>query len=192
MDDDRTTEPENDDEAHELDTTTLVDLEPDGSSLLDRLKAKRRAIAERTTEEFVLPNNDGALGATYRILEWTEVADLDEKAAGSNNPEASLLAACDFLEKACVEVWLRDVEQSTPDRHVRQEWPGHDVDVRVRFDANLVGLLQLEDDLPPNATHRDIIRAALLRDLAVDAHQRFVLAWMQTGRKRADDEYLGE
>jgi hypothetical protein len=155
---------------------------PGEGSLLDQLAAERDEIAHEQTVDLPVPNNREVLWATYRLLPYAQTRALAEQAQGGDAAQ-ELNAGCDLIAAACDGLWLR-----SPETRERAPWPEGTAEP-VRYTPALAALLQI--DLPAGAGHREVIRLALLRDLAVTVHAGTLLRWMQGATKRVNDEFSG-
>ena len=149
-------------------------------SALDRIRAKREAIASETTEIFDIPGYDGELCARYRRMEWTEVRKVAERAQGSRHPQKELHGQADIIASACVELLLR-TDPNDPEHFERL---GEVDGEPVRYDVNLCQMMEWNDI----KTARDTVRAMFGNDMALSMHHAVLMAWMSGVAKKVIEE----
>lgn len=149
-------------------------------SALERIRAKREAIASETTEIFDIPGYDGDLCARYRRMEWTEVRKVAERAAGSRHPQSELHGQADIIAAACVELLLR-TDPNDPEHFERL---GEVDGEPVRYDSNLCQMMEW----PDIKSARETVRALFGNDMAISMHHSVILAWMSGVAKKTIDE----
>lgn len=75
-----------------------------GSALLDKLRARREALAADRSVDLAVPGYGGDLIVRLRPLEWLELRKIVLRAEASKNPRAELYAQAETIAQATVEV----------------------------------------------------------------------------------------
>lgn len=139
-------------------------------SYIDKLRARRTAIANEKTKVFDLPGYDGLLKATYKRLGYEEVMKIVRRVARTDDAQVELGATIDFLIRSCVSI------------------DGHDgTHISDGFNMGLAEFFDFHTE-----RMRDVVQHVIPNDLAITAHQMTVLRWMQSGEEAVMEDFQGE
>ena len=169
------------DQIHEEPVVSAVELaEGDQSpeSLFDQLAQKHKELAETRTTDIPVPGYDGEppnLFIRYRLLAGEEITRIGDKVLREtkNKWERNLFAAADTMIAACEGIMVSlsgKVEDAQP-----LTWRGQPVRT---FGPDLAEALQYQSELPPTATHRDVLLGLFAgNDVALAQHSVQLNRW---------------
>jgi hypothetical protein len=149
-------------------------------SPFERLRRKRRQIAEVKDLDMDIPGYGGELVCKYKLLNWDHIRRIGSKHQNSRDPQRLLLAQMDLLIEACVGFYYRKGDELKP---LHPDKP-------VRYDLSLAEILDIELDEQPSA--RKVCLGVFVNDLALVDHHQDLLTWMRGAQEEVDEDIAGE
>lgn len=149
-------------------------------NLKNRLREKRREIAENDEPLDKEIPGYGFLYARYRKVEWEEIDAIFKKAMKKNNPRKELLGAAAFLVKACEQLMIMDEGVLKPINAALPELG----DEPVGFTKQVAELMNIEAE-----TAVQVVLGLFANDLAVSAQYNEVSEWMRDRNKEDDTDF---
>jgi hypothetical protein len=149
-------------------------------SAYDRLKKRRKEIAEAKTKDLPIPGYAGELIARYKLLDWNTVSRISKRIREGQGPEdvKELYAMCDTLISACEGLYHQNGKGDPQPL---------DAENPIRFDLRLAQNMGYEAK-----TARESIIGLFGNAVALMAHHNDLMEWMQDTSPKADEEFLGE
>lgn len=161
-----------------------------GGNFAERLREKRKAIADAKEFYLEIQGYDGELVACYGKMEWEELAKIGRSTEKSKNPRKELLAQCDTLLKACIGVYFQpdgDSKKRVPLAQIAKDYvdeiEGHET---ITFDVNLARFLGFADEA---GSARQIVLKTFNNELAIGPHHNEVAEWMQSSSSESDKDF---
>lgn len=152
----------------------------EGSTMLERLRARRVAIAKPRHADLDIPGYNGLLVLRVRPVAWKWLRDRTEAAQRDRSGWRELNAHCDVIIQATDEILVRENDELQPINPDGEP---------TRWDDRLVALLQLGDNVK---RARDVVRATFNNDVAVSVFYAELMEWLQESNAEADEEFQGE
>jgi hypothetical protein len=140
-------------------------------SMMERLRARRAAIAGEHTVRMPIPGFAGELLAEYKKLSYDTTRAIARRAAESKNPRADLYGQMDILINACVGIYSNTGEKVSD---------GYTLQL-----AEFFGMGEVK-------TARTILLELFQNDLAIPAHHSDVMTWMQDSDQLVNEQLAGE
>lgn len=147
------------------------------------LRKRREDIGSEKHHDLPIPGYQGELVARYKLLDFKVMRQImkrmeKNRAAGDSR---ELLAQCDILIAACVEIFTVDkkgelmpLDPNSPDNP-------------IKYDK------RLSDGLGFEASNgRQVVLGVFKNDIALTAHHGELVMWMQGMSDEADEDFLGE
>jgi len=153
-------------------------------SQFERLRQKRKAIADRKEVDLPIPGYNNELVATYKMLPWEQIRAIIrrmEKSKGVGD-RRELYAQADTLVEACTQIRYRD-----PSRPVDDQLIPLIEGETVRYDEKLAEVLDF-----PYARPRQCLLETFKNDFAISVHHGELIEWMQGAEDETDQEFVGE
>jgi hypothetical protein len=141
-------------------------------SMMDKLRARRAALAGEYTVRMPLPGFDGMLLAEYKKLSYDTTRNIVKRATDSKNPRADLYGQMDILINACIGIYAND-----------------GTFIAGGYDRDLAAFFELDGDV---VTARQVVQAVIQNDLAIPAHHADLMAWMQDSDQQVNEKLQGE
>jgi|SRR6188768_1313726 hypothetical protein len=139
-------------------------------SFMDKLRARRTAIANETTKVFDVPGYDGLLQATYKRMEYKDVMAIVRRVQSTDKSQEVLNAHADLIIRAVTSI------DAVDGSHISDG-----------YDITLAGYFGIVSERA-----REILSHVIANDLAMAAHSNQVLAWMQSSQPEIAEEFQGE
>jgi len=168
----------------------IDDEEP--KSFMDRMRRQRKAVADEEFHDLDLPGYHGELFCRYRLLDSTELNEINRKVRARirNRNEQILAITLDNLIEACDEIWARDNGREMPLRE-HEDFQGNR-DMPVKYDLAFAQFLNFASELGDSPSARGVLLAVFGgNDIAVQAHGAQLARWMMKMGTEVD-ELLGE
>lgn len=147
--------------------------EPEGESLLDGIRAKRKESIKKNRErrlDMELPSSGGALIVRYLAPAWEQAAGPVRRALNSDGGQEEIDASADLLARCCETILLRDEDGVLVPLNEAVEEFG---DLPVRFDDELCQALKIEW-----TDARSTVLRAAEDDYAVVAQGTHLALWL--------------
>jgi hypothetical protein len=161
---------------------------PKQESVIDRLRNKRREVAEDHFKDIDVPGYSGELFCRYNLLESKDLRSIGEliRKTIRNREEQAIAAGCDTLIKACQEFWVRDNGREIP---VKELLDPPRPDFPVRYDIYLAEFLGYKEHLPDPPTPRSVVLGLFGgNEISMATHNADLARWMMGRGTELDDE----
>jgi hypothetical protein len=139
-------------------------------SFMDKLRARRTAIANETRKEFDVPGYDGLMIATYKRMEYKDVMAIVRRVQSADKSQEVLNAHADLIIRAVVSIDAADGSH-----------------ISDGYDTTLAGYFGIASERA-----REILSYVIANDLAMAAHSNMILAWMQSSQPEISEDFQGE
>lgn len=167
--------------------SVLGDTTEDGTAIgfdkspFERLRKKRRQIAEIKSLDMDIPGYGGELVCRYKLLNWDHIRRIGTKHSNSRDPHRLLYAQMDLLIEACDGFYYRNGSNELKPLHP---------DKPVKYDLTLADILDIELGDQPSA--RQVCLGVFVNDLALVDHHQDLLTWMRGAQEDVDEDIAGE
>lgn len=153
------------------------------SNAFDRLKARRRKLAEDKTLDLPVQGYGGDLVVRYKLLDWDTLNEIETKALRSDNPRAELYGQMDTLIAACDMVLIK----ADGDKEPR---PAHEADPSLgeplRFDERLADKLGFE----AKSAREVLVGVFDGNETAIPPIYQALSRWLSGARAQVDEEFI--
>lgn len=160
-------------------------------SISDELRRMRQRITDDKETFIDVPGYDGKLVAKYRKIEYKDVEGINrrvERLREKHHPNATLLGHCDFLSTSLIGMYLR--KDPTKPQEVEPLTNGFgDGDGEASWTDTAKVVLADDKQLPPDADHRQAVRAVFGNDLAIAPHHVELSMWMASAWQDEDEDF---
>jgi len=154
-------------------------------SIAERLR-KLRSEHSRTVD-IDIPGYEGDLFCRYSLIDSKRINQIAERVRRTikAKDDRGLAAALDTLIAACDEFFVRDNGEERPVREVAG------LDTPVKYDLDLAAFVGFKEELPQEATARQVAMALFMgNDIAIAGHNAALSRWMLRNEGQLNEDFL--